>query len=162
MGMRRIEPRRAALGLVAAVLVSTASGLLVPMIEISPAVFSWVWGASIAGDLVFTAGTLLSVAGSVAYGRRTHPVGTFLLSFPLHWVVYLVSWTITSQSMEEVDGATLADAAGFVIQWGWPGLVLMPIASAVAAHHLQAWDRENASAPPTAPLMASAHGRSRP
>jgi hypothetical protein len=97
----------------------------------------WVWAQSVAGDAVFVATTM----GAFLLTRRmTDPslAVAMLAAFPLHWLAYGVSWSVTIG--EPLDASLLR----FVLGMGWMGLAWC----VVAVPLIQATERSLAAANP--------------
>lgn len=73
----------------------------------------WIWSQSVAGDLAFVVTSVLAFVASRHLARWNRPAGV-LLAFPLHWVAYMVSWSVTIQ-----EGLH----PWFVLRIGWAGLL---------------------------------------
>lgn len=128
--------------LVLAVPVSSFFGLLRPSVEFG-AGWIGVWSLNLWADVVFTLGTMLAVYLTAVLMRRARavapPLEVFavgaLLSFLLHWGVYVLSWSFAVSLDGEPHGfLAWGVAAGFlvsgwpfILRFGLPGLVVMAL-----------------------------------
>ncbi len=153
--------------------ISSLLGLLRPVVDDELdqdwGLFGDVWQANFWGDLVFTVGTIasgllagwLAVRGSRGPGAWRDLALAIAASFLAHWLVYAFAWSFTITLLDEaprfwgagfrmfydeplVDSET---AWGFVMEWGWPGLVFAAVSCPAAAWFLAG--RNTAGAKPT-------------
>jgi hypothetical protein len=133
------------------ILLSSVAGL-----NLWVAYFGAIWTANLWGDLVFSAGTLLTVAVGIRASKATHSAVGALLAAAMTAVTYVVSYAFAEAGM---DGATSFlgfapygwDSAGFVLSVGWPGLLANGIMVAVVASRAGHSARPRARGQQTAP-----------
>lgn len=129
-----MAPRPAAIGaLLGLVLLSSVLGLQGHMV---------IWRASLAADLVFTAGTML-VGWGQAVAARHGPAGAAASvagGFVAHWMVYAMSWSLVLAT----EGL-LHLAFDFVLRVGWMGLLAAAAAPATVVLMAQARQRQQAA-----------------
>lgn len=92
-----------------------------------------IWSASILADLVFVAGSVVATILVFKVARRKNTPMSVGLSFLLNWFVYLASFLALPHDFDSLSGQAIPEAAGFVLRWGWLGLVFAALAPVMAA-----------------------------
>jgi hypothetical protein len=135
---------------VLAVPVSSALGLLHPMMELGGEVFLEVWSANLWGSLLFTIGTfgsfLLVVVFVFALWQNLQPgmqwlgvIAAIPVALFSSWAVYALSWGLTGVSYDDsmygflVFSPDWGESWGFVWEWGLVGIFVMALLKPVVA-----------------------------
>lgn len=82
-----------------------------------------IWRESVVADVVFVAGTLLSLALTLVIVARRGTLLAIAVGFLAHWLTYWASFLLLPASSDEFVSGSRLEAVTFVLQWGIVGLL---------------------------------------
>ena len=92
-----------------------------------------IWAASLWADIVFTMGTALGGVVAFLLARR-NVVAAIVVGAAAHWIIYVLSFLLLGESeTAQAKSEGFGEVVGFVLSWGFPGLILAALAPPLAA-----------------------------